>query len=197
MLSRSAQERLIEVADAAIGHGLAGGCAVPTVDLDREPEELRSHSASFVTLHKDGQLRGCIGSLVARQPLLLDVAANAFAAAFRDPRFPALAITERPAIDISISVLSPLTAITFSTDDELYATLRVGIDGIVLTHRNAHATFLPAVWESLPEPRRFINELRRKAGIPEQVPLTSIAVSRYATHSFGGVANLRAQTRTD
>lgn len=197
MLSHGVQERLIEIAGAAIGHGFAGGYAEPTMDLDQEPVELRALTASFVTLHKDRELRGCIGSLVARRPLLLDVAANAFAAAFQDPRFPALAITEMPAIEISISVLSALTPITFSTADDLYATLRVGIDGIVLAHRNARATFLPEVWQSLPEPRRFISELRRKAGIAEQVPLTSIAVSRYATQSFGGAANLRAQARTD
>jgi AmmeMemoRadiSam system protein A len=197
MLSRSAQIRLLQIADAAIEFGLEGRRAPQTVNLDQEPEELRELTASFVTLYNAGNLRGCIGSLIPHRPLVSDVAANAFAAAFLDPRFPALSSSERPAIAVSISVLSPLTPIAFVTAEDLYATLRVGIDGIVLSHQNARATFLPEVWGALPDPRAFIRELRLKAGIPEQVPLSNITVSRYATHSFSGVAKLGTQTRTD
>ena len=169
MLSRSVQTRLLAVADAEIARGLAGGHADQAITLELEPEELRGTAASFVTLHKAGALRGCIGSIIARRPLLLDVAANAFAAAFLDPRFPALSMIERPAITLSISVLTPLTPIVFATDEELYATLRAGIDGVVLSHQNARATFLPEVWEMLPEPR----SARRQAptdGFAQRVP---------------------------
>ncbi|MCC6203036.1 MAG: AmmeMemoRadiSam system protein A [Gammaproteobacteria bacterium] len=187
---------MLEIALAAIDHEFGRLEEDAAVDLAREPPEIRECKASFVTIRKEGRLRGCIGSLTAHRPLAVDVAANACAAAFRDPRFQPLTERERPAIELSIATLSSLTPISFTSADELHAVLFPGRDGIVLSHHQATATFLPDVWQALPEPHEFIRELRRKAGIAESVPPNRIRVSRYTTQSFG-TFSLDPQTGTD
>jgi AmmeMemoRadiSam system protein A len=126
---------------------------------------LSSPGACFVTLFCGDELRGCIGSLHARRPLGVDVRENAINAAFHDPRFPPLAQSEFVGTSVEISLLSPSTSFCFAIEDELIARLRPGIDGVTLEHGGHRATFLPQVWTTLPEPRAFLAELKRKAGL--------------------------------
>ena len=122
--------------------------------------------AAFVTLTRGGVLRGCIGSLEAHRPLLEDVRANACAAAFRDPRFPPLTLAELPEIEVEVSILSPPRPLAVASEAEAWERLRPHQDGVVLSFGRHRATFLPQVWESLPEPRVFLAHLKQKAGLP-------------------------------
>ena len=148
------------------------------------PEPLRAERASFVTLLKGANrdLRGCIGSLQAQRPLVVDVATNAVGAAFHDPRFPPLQASEWPDIQIKIEVLTPAEPIDFTDETDLVDQLRPGQDGVILQAGPHQGTFLPTVWESLPEPWQFWGHLRRKAGLPAEGPLpTGTKVWRYGT----------------
>lgn len=157
---------LTALAWAAIDGGLAGR-APKTLDLAAFPIELRAPGATFVTLEKAGRLRGCIGSLQAHRPLVDDLAQNAYAAAFRDPRFPALEASERPEIALSISLLSPPELIGgIGREADLLAALRPHVDGLILADGARRATFLPQVWEQLPAPTDFVARLKAKAGLP-------------------------------
>jgi len=173
-----ARERLLAVAEASIDHGLECGVPLP-VDAAEHPAELREPRASFVTLRRRGELRGCVGGLEAWRPLVEDVAQGAFAAAFRDPRFPPLCNAERADLDIHVTLLGPLSPIRARDERELLAQLRPGVDGLVLRQGEARATLLPAVWESLPEPERFLAALRQKAGLPDGHWSGEIEVLRY------------------
>jgi len=135
--------------------------------------------ATFVTLMQDGELRGCIGSLEPRRALSVDVGANAIAAAFRDPRFSPLAAREFPSMSVEVSLLSPQEALAFTDEDDFVRQLRHGVDGIVLQHGLHRATFLPQVWETLPEPRQFVAALKRKAGLREDFWSSDVEVARY------------------
>jgi hypothetical protein len=107
------------------------------------------------------------------------VAANALAAALRDPRFPALARDEWQRCQLEVSVLSPAKPLRFDDEAEMLAQLRVGEDGVILEHEGRRATFLPQVWEGLPDKRQFLEELMRKAGIPEETRLARCKLWRY------------------
>jgi len=155
---------ILLLAALSIDHGLEKGNPV-SVDASEHPDALRQEGACFVTLKKNGQLRGCIGSPQAHRALVEDVAENAFRAAFNDPRFPRLEASERDGIDISISVLSPQVPISFDNEDELLAQLRPGIDGLVIADGGRRALFLPSVWLQLPKPRDFLNRLKIKAAM--------------------------------
>jgi AmmeMemoRadiSam system protein B/AmmeMemoRadiSam system protein A len=145
----------------------------------RDEGWLAQAGASFVTLTRADRLRGCIGSLEAVRPLGADVADNARGAAFRDPRFPALAAAEWAACRVEVSLLSAPKPLRFADEDDLLAQLRPGDDGVILEAGGRRATFLPQVWESLPEPRAFLRELARKAGLPAETRLARCRVSRY------------------
>ena len=140
---------------------------------------LAQPGASFVTLKRAGDLRGCIGSLRATRPLGVDVHANAIAAAFGDPRFPPLARFEFEEIVVEVSLLTADEPIDVTDEAELIARLRPGIDGLVLGYGHRRATFLPQVWEALPDPRDFLAALKRKAGLPEHFWSPQMNVSRY------------------
>jgi MEMO1 family protein len=146
---------------------------------------LRQTGATFVTLMKDGQLRGCIGSLQASRPLAQDVAENALGAAFRDPRFPALSASEWPQCQVEVSLLSTPKPLRFADEADLLQQIRPGEDGLILEAEGRRATFLPQVWESVPDTRAFLNELIRKAGLPKEIRLTRCAISRYRVMKFG------------
>jgi AmmeMemoRadiSam system protein A len=140
---------------------------------------LAEPGASFVTLTRHGELRGCIGSLIAERPLRDDVEHNARAAAFRDPRFPPVTRREYLEIEVEVSLLSALEPLTFESETELLTLLRPGVDGLLLEHGWQRGTFLPQVWEQLPEPQAFLAHLRRKAGLPTDFWATDLRVSRY------------------
>ena len=165
VLGLEARRHLLGIAARSIRHGVAHGKACEVV-LGRLPPALGEDRATFVTLTSSRRLRGCVGSLRATRPLGEDVAHNAHAAAFADPRFPPLVEDELDGLDIKISVLSPREPMHVESEADLVARLRPGIDGLALEDGEKHATFLPGVWESLPEPERFVRELVRKAGWP-------------------------------
>lgn len=175
---------MLETARASIRHGLETGTPL-RVDVAAYPPELQAQRASFVTLNRGGQLRGCIGHLEAIQPLIADIAENAFAAAFQDPRFPPLDPREYADLSVHISVLSPPEPMHFSSEEDLLRQLQPGVDGLILSDGGYRGTFLPSVWESLPQPRQFLNELKRKAGLPSDYWSDTLQVARYHTESFG------------
>lgn len=179
-----ARRALLAIARDSIDHGVAHGTALQP-DLAALPAELGEPRATFVTLHLDGQLRGCIGSLEAHRPLAEDVAANAFAAAFRDPRFPPVSRTEAARLALEISVLSPAEPMHFRSEADLLAQLRPGIDGLILSDLGRRGTFLPSVWSQLPAARDFLVHLKHKAGLPADHWSATLSVERYTTESFG------------
>ncbi len=123
--------------------------------------------ACFVTLKREGKLRGCIGTSEAHRALILDVAENAFRAAFKDPRFPVLTADELDGLELSISVLSPKSPMTFSSEDDFLGQLRPGIDGLIIEDKSRRALFLPSVWAGLPDVKNFVEHLKAKAGLPK------------------------------
>jgi AmmeMemoRadiSam system protein A len=135
----------------------------PSVDLAAVSENLRRDGTCFVTLTKRGGLRGCIGSLEARRPLVLDVRENAIAAAFHDPRFPPVHPGELDELRVEVSVLSAPEPLSYDGPDDLIAKLRPGVDGVVIERGWNRATFLPQVWEKLPDPHEFLEHLCLKA----------------------------------
>lgn len=143
---------------------------------------LERRGATFVTLMLHGKLRGCIGTLEARRPLAIDVRHNALGAAFDDPRFAPLTSREAASTRVEVSLLSPTTHVDVAEEDDLVGRLAPGVDGIVLELGHRRATFLPQVWETLPDPREFLRALKRKAGMPEDFWSPGIRVSRY-THT--------------
>jgi hypothetical protein len=169
----------------SIRHGLAHGTAV-RIDPLAYAQALQRPGAGFVTLHRRGALRGCIGHLEATRPLVADIADSAFAAAFRDPRFPPLTESELDDLELEISVLTPAEPMRFTDEADLCRQLQPGVDGLVLEDRGARGTFLPSVWESLPEPADFIIGLKQKAGLPRDYWSDTLRVSRYRTQSFAG-----------
>ncbi|MFZ4538879.1 AmmeMemoRadiSam system protein A [Propionivibrio sp.] len=146
--------------------------------------ELSNPGATFVTLTQNGQLRGCIGSLEAYRPLAIDVAENAMAAAFHDPRFPSLAKEELAHTRVEVSLLAASEPMDFVDEAEAIARLRPGIDGLILTHGHRRSTFLPQVWESLPDPRQFMAQLKLKAGLPADFWDEEISLARYGVQKW-------------
>lgn len=139
-----------------------GGTAVFSEDLP----ELHGPGATFVTLTQDGNLRGCIGSLEAYRPLIDDVQDNACNAAFRDPRFPPLRERELPLTRVEVSLLTAPQSLPARDEADALARLRPGVDGLIFSARGRRSTFLPQVWEQLPDPAEFFAHLRMKAGLP-------------------------------
>lgn len=184
LLSNADRAVLLDIARTSIQHGLHHDHAL-AVNLDDYSETLRPLRATFVTLEISGQLRGCIGTLAAYQPLAQDVAAHAFAAAFEDPRFPKLRPDEFPQLDIHLSVLSPPEPLSFESEEELLAQLRPNVDGLILQFRHYRSTFLPAVWENLPDPYVFLMQLKVKAGLPLDFWSPELRAERYTTEYFG------------
>jgi len=174
---------LLQLARGSIRNGLEGGQGL-RVEPSDYAAELSRQGACFVTLTLDGQLRGCIGHLNARQSLVQDVVENAYLAAFKDPRFAPLTADEFVRLQLSISILKPAEPIKFDSEQDLLSKIRPGIDGLILREGARQGTFLPSVWESLPEPRDFLNRLKQKAGLPADHWSSSIQVSRYTTQSI-------------
>lgn len=174
---------LLSLARDSIRHGLNQGTPLG-VTAEQFPEPLRKQLASFVTLEIGDRLRGCIGSLEAWRPLVEDVTANAFAAAFRDPRFEPLHEDEMDNLTIHISVLSAPEPMRFTSESDLLAQIRPGVDGLILEDQGHRGTFLPSVWESLPDRREFLSHLKLKAGLPAGHWSSHLTVERYTTESI-------------
>lgn len=157
-------ELLLDIADEAVVAGLAGRPPL-TPDPADLPEVLRTPVGSFVTLTVLGELHGCIGSIEGFEPLGVSVARHAWAAAFSDPRFPPLRRNDYEHLAIEVSILSRLTKIPVGSRRELLAELRPGVDGLVIGADWRRAVFLPAVWDTLPDPDEFLDALYLKAGL--------------------------------
>ena len=135
--------------------------------------------ACFVTLRIEGELRGCCGTFDASQPLLMNVASSAYRTAFDDPRFPPVTRAELSLLEVEISLLGRSRPFRVASRQDLLAQLAPGIDGLILSEGQRRATFLPAVWESLPEPADFVDALFQKAGLPTQHWSPDLRFERY------------------
>lgn len=181
-LSQPHKQQLLQLAGDSIKKGLCG--EILRVRATDFPEPLSVMRATFVTLHVDKKLRGCVGTLEARQSLVEDVVSNACGAAFRDTRFPALTWSEFELLAVHISILSPPEPINFSSEKDLLAMLRPFRDGLILEEGYRRGTFLPSVWEQLPDPREFLRQLKHKAGLPPDYWSSRIRLQRYTTESI-------------
>lgn len=179
------REQLIEAARFSLRFGAENG-RPPEAQLGKNlSPSLTAMRASFVTVNIVGKLRGCIGSVIAHQPLLLDVITNAYKAGFGDPRFPPLTMEELQSADIHVSILSTPRPLAFNGEKDLIAKARPDVDGLILQEGNRRGLFLPSVWEGLPKSEDFIRNLKRKAGLPMDYWSDGIRVFRYTTESFG------------
>lgn len=151
------------------------------LQLREEPEHpaLSLLAATFVTLHRDGMLRGCIGRLEAERPLDEDVRANAIAAAFEDRRFPPLRSEEFDALHIEVSVLGAPQRVAARSEEAVAQALRLDEDGVILAWHGRRATFLPQVWKTIRDPVRFLQALKLKAGMQTDFWAPDVEVSRY------------------
>jgi AmmeMemoRadiSam system protein A len=181
-LSPDDRAALLHVARESVRHGLDRREPLP-VDASRYSLVLQQVQATFVTLHVGGRLRGCIGALEARRPLIEDVSRHAFAAAFRDSRFTPVQEVEFLSLSYHISILSSPEPMAVASEQDLLSRLRPGIDGVILDEPPRRATFLPQVWEMAPRPADFLALLKTKGGWPAGYWSRRIKVSRYTTLS--------------
>jgi MEMO1 family protein len=165
---------LLTIARGSIEKNLLGKS-----DVTATASWLAQAGATFVTLTKDGNLRGCIGSLAPARALGEDVAENALGAAFRDPRFPAMTAAEWPQCKVEVSLLSTPKPLRFADEADLIVQIEAGEDGLIIEADGKRGTFLPQVWQDLPEKRTFLAHLLKKAGLPADARLTRCKVSRY------------------
>lgn len=179
MPSTNAGQTLLPIARASIARALGQPYA-----SDESAPWLMEPGACFITLTQKGQLRGCIGSLEARRSLIADVKGNAVAAAFHDPRFSPLERHELDHTRIEISLLSPMLPMTFSSEADALSQLKPGVDGVVFEYGSRRSTFLPQVWEQLPDAAEFIAHLKHKAGVPPAFWAEEIRLLRYSVSKW-------------
>lgn len=159
-------QELVEIARAKIESTLGRAHPIDEAALKERYPMLDKEGASFVTINRNGQLRGCIGSLIAHRRLLCDIEENAKAAAFKDPRFPPLSLEELDEVEIEISLLSEPKPLYYEYIDDLKSRIVHFEDGVILQKEGASATFLPQVWEQLSDFESFFTHLCAKAGLP-------------------------------
>lgn len=164
-LSHDDKMQLLRLARLGLEAAVLGQEPAP-LESDRRTPALERLACCFVTLTELGELRGCIGGLVAEEPLWLDVQRRAGQAALRDYRFVPVQSDELPNIDIEVSVLTKPAPLAYDSPDDLLRKLRPHVDGVVLRQGSNRATFLPQVWESVPEPAQFLSMLCQKLGAP-------------------------------
>lgn len=177
---------LFDLARRVIFAGLDGGRRTAPEPLSGLPAALRSRAGAFVTLTRAGALRGCIGTLEPRLALAHSVAAAAFDAAFRDPRFGPLAAGEAAGVGLEISIIGPLEPLDFDSEADLSAGLVPHRDGLLIEQEGRRATFLPQVWESMASAAQFVAELKRKAELDAATPLAHARAWRYRTEVLRG-----------
>jgi len=177
------KQQLHSIAKDSITHGLTDGKPL-SIELANYDNDLQIKRATFVTLHKHKQLRGCIGSLEALRPLAEDVAYHAFAAAFSDHRFPPVTANEVDQLDIHISILAPPVTMAFTSENDLVSQLQPGIDGLIMKEGNQRGTFLPSVWQSIADRHEFLNHLKQKSGLTVDYWSDTISIQRYTVEEF-------------
>lgn len=170
---------LLAIARGAVAEQLGG----PDLQVPALPwlDEL---AATFVTINFGEQLHGCIGSIEPQRPLAEDLRHNAIMAAFRDPRSRALRRDELDQVTFSVSVLGPRSPVSFTSEAEARAQLRPGVDGLILFWRGHRGVFLPQVWDALPEPRLFLDNLKRKAGLAADFWADDLRLERFEVDKF-------------
>ena len=178
------QQTLARVLVPLARREIAQALDLPAVEVDLSLPRLHEAGATFVTLTRQGSLRGCIGSLQAYRPLLQDIRANAHAAAFRDPRFAPLQPEELATTGIEVSLLSAMQPLQYRDEQEAWAQLRVGEDGVVFEFGSQRSTFLPQVWEQLPAVSDFMARLKQKAGLPATFWHADVRLHRYTVQKF-------------
>jgi len=177
--TKSEQRQLLALARESIQHGLDHGKSIP-VDVASFSLALQEPGAAFVTLEKQGQLRGCIGSVEAYRSLVEDVAEHGWNAAFQDHRFRPLTSTEF--LHLHISVLTQPEAMIIDSEKDLKHQLVPGKDGLIIRDGHHRGLFLPAVWDKLPDVDSFLSHLKQKAGLPRDYWSDSISCQKF--HSF-------------
>jgi len=177
------RRRLLDIARESIAIGCHSGRPM-RLSFDELVGVLGDQLASFVTLRQSTELRGCMGTLAAVRPLAEDVAETAFNAAFRDPRFVRVTPGELDRTMIEISVLTPMTRLEIQSERELFDLLTPLEDGLLIESAGHRATFLPKVWESLPDPADFLRALKQKAGLAPDHAVETLSLHRYTTVSF-------------
>ena len=183
-LSESDRTYLLRLARESIASRLDGH-TLPEPKMDQLSPELIAIGASFVTLTIHGSLRGCIGSLEAHQPLVLDVREHAIEAAFEDYRFRPLTHDELKIVKIEISRLTAPVPLFYSNPADLPGRLRPGIDGVILKDGYRRATFLPQVWEQLSDVQEFLSHLCAKMGAAADLWRKKVLeVSTYQVEEF-------------
>jgi AmmeMemoRadiSam system protein A len=171
--------KLIAAARATIHEALGG----PRFAFDAE-EWMLPPTATFVTLRQGEELRGCVGSIVARQPLIEDVRSNALGSAFRDPRFSPLLAHELPHTRIELAILSAPIEVACASEDEAIANIEKEIDGVIFHMGPLRSVFLPQVWKDLPDPHEFFAHLKRKAGVADDFWSPAVRIERFRTEKF-------------
>ena len=174
---------LLQIARTAISRALHVP-GISAAELDENMPWLSEPGATFVTLTQWGELRGCIGSLQACDPLIEDVSNNAISAALHDPRFMLLAADELETVSVEVSLLSELQSLDFTSEADALAQLRPDIDGVVFEYGSYRSIFLPQVWESLPQPQQFLAKLKSKARLSENFWAEDVKLSRYTVSKW-------------
>ncbi len=177
------RQQMLATTHDAIQHGLNLGTQI-VLEHRKFGPSLLEYKASFVTLRIDDLLRGCIGSLTPSDPLIEDIACNAYNAAFNDPRFNSLEPFELALLDTEISILSDTEKLEFSSEQQLLDLIEVNTDGLILRENTLCSTFLPVVWQQLPNPEDFLRQLKSKAGLDEDYWSTTLTVERYTVESY-------------
>ncbi|MBL8498767.1 AmmeMemoRadiSam system protein A [Nitrosomonas sp. JL21] len=177
---------LLSIARTAISRALSIPCC--SVVMNGTTFWLSEPAATFVTLTENQELRGCIGSLYAYNPLIKDVSNNAVSAALHDPRFTPLTANELNSVSIEVSLLSRLQPIDFKNEKDVFNQLHPGIDGLVLEYGPHRSTFLPQVWENFPQPQQFLAKLKSKARLSEHFWTKGIKLSRYTVSKWSETA---------
>jgi AmmeMemoRadiSam system protein A len=176
-------QELLQLARASIEHGAIHNEPLP-IDCDVLPRSLAQPGATFTSLQLSGELRGCCGSLEAIHPLAVDTASSAFRAAYRDSRFNPVSRDEIASLRLEVSVLSPLEAMQVSSEADLLDQLDPAVDGLVIIAGPRRATFLPKVWATLPDPHRFLAELKAKCGLPADFWSDRLEFMRYRATTY-------------
>jgi hypothetical protein len=180
-LSGEQEGELLRLARRSIEHGLKFRCPL-AVDPGNYSSPLCDPWAAFVTVRVQEELRGCVGTIEACDPLVFNVVKYAYVAAFEDTRFAEITWDDYDRLHLQISILSPTTPVSFSSEKELLDQLRPGVDGLILEAEGRRGTFLPSVWEALRTPEEFWLGLKRKAGLPHHYWSSGMTVRRYRTH---------------
>ncbi len=178
-LSKEARSQLLKMVWQVLDDAMKGS----GMQLPSEPsnQELLKTAACFVTLHHNGELHGCIGSLEAHEPLWLNACKNAYASGYKDKRFQPLTPADRSGLSLEISVLSELVPMSNEGEAALLGELRPYIDGLLLEEGSHRSVFLPSVWELLPTPEKFVQALKLKGGWLETYWSEDIIIHRFTT----------------